>query len=903
MSDSGSYADQTDQHTEPAITHRRRRRRRIRERPLVHRLKQALERSGRVAGTLSAVSSDQVLLVLVAGSVVVSVLAMGGARVDWLLWSAILPIAAALFGVWHWPAKLPAVALGLLALSAYSALQAVPLSRTLVATLSPTAAQTWQAAYEAAGEPTPTWLTVSLDPGASIVEAFKWMLYAGTFVAAAAYARRQGPARIALVVFLSALVVAAVSLAHGLAGARLLYGFYKPSFEPPPFGLSPLLNPNNLAGYLNLGAFAGLALLLSRQLSVHRPTLALGLCIVIAYSVVAASRAGMLAFALGCVALGAILLRSTARSKDERQSNRRSLTLLASLAAASILLVTLAGSTETWSELTSTSLVKLHAIASARHLIVAFPWLGTGRGAFASVFPAYRELKGHIVFHLAESFPVQWASEWGIPIALAAIAFFAWQFRPSRVPYLRSKLTTALFLGVLVLLLQNLVDLALELVGVCLALFIVLGALWGESVNRSPRVAGLSLRRRALRTAALGIGLLGTFAASVVWGRKDVGHDREALTAAYKKAFRSGQPQGFEGVVREAKAAIARHPGDPFIPLIAGRAARRIPGVDALPWVAHALERDPAEARAHLALAVVLHDRGVLKQALLELRLAHEADASLGRQATRMAVAWTASDPDLAWRVVGENSATDVLLSLARAAPLSSPMRLQALDRALKQDPRSLEANRAAAETLLALLLGSSGTQCATLGRTECIDRIHAYSKRMHELQPDATLPIELVARVDLATGKAARAIRSLSEQCERHQSSQSCWRLLVNAAAIGSDMSALNRAAKEYLGVACNDRDDCARVADWLGRVYERKGLWSGAATYYGRALAEASSVDAWVKFADATWHAGQANRALGALEQAERYTDKGQSHPEIKSLRERIKRSMIDPGPKRRR
>jgi hypothetical protein len=72
------------------------------------------------------------------------------------------------------------------------------------------------------------------------------------------------------------------------------------------------------------------------------------------------------------------------------------------------------------------------------------------------------------------------------------------------------------WVGVAVVLLQNLVDLALEVPGVCIALVMTLGSLWGDGRRRGARrparpSAELSLDRAALATIAfvlLGLGLI-----------------------------------------------------------------------------------------------------------------------------------------------------------------------------------------------------------------------------------------------------------------------------------------------------------------------------------------------------------------------------------------------------------
>src|SRR5690606_41824883 len=158
-------------------------------------------------------------LALTIGSTVAVALALGGAHTYVLLaaapvcllgYACLLTSFESVEGVSvSWPAPVWVFA----GLAGYSALQAVPLPVSVLEFLSPEAADIWAHALSPFDEVV-EWGALSLDPGASLREALKWLLYGLNFVAAVLVARRYGRAVPALVVCGCALVVAAATVGH-----------------------------------------------------------------------------------------------------------------------------------------------------------------------------------------------------------------------------------------------------------------------------------------------------------------------------------------------------------------------------------------------------------------------------------------------------------------------------------------------------------------------------------------------------------------------------------------------------------------------------------------------------------------------------------------------------------------
>ena len=118
---------------------------------------------------------------------------------------------------------------------------------------------------------------------------------------------------------------------------------------------------------------------------------------------------------------------------------------------------------------------------ASRGIVTDHPIFGVGRGAFESVYPAYRPWPGNQVFPYAENFIAQWLSEWGVPVTVLAVCAFLWTLRPTQLGLGSSATARAASLGILVLLVHNLVDLGLELPSVMFLVALVLGTLWGTA--------------------------------------------------------------------------------------------------------------------------------------------------------------------------------------------------------------------------------------------------------------------------------------------------------------------------------------------------------------------------------------------------------------------------------------
>jgi len=811
------------------------------------------------------------LTVLLALTVGLSVLAVGSVHVEVLLVVCPLGIAAGVLALSRpslhplpvvWPALIAA------ALSGYCVLQALPLPVGLARLVSPQNTEIWQGAlnlFEPGHGESRHWVSVSLDPGATWVEALKWACYASVFIAGARLAAERGLTRVAEIVFGASLLVTLVTLAHRLLRAETLFGLYRPVFASPSFGIAPLLNPNNLAGYLNLGAFVGLGLLATRKPDASRSLFGIAIASIVGLSAVCGSRAGF-----ACLLIGSVCVLATSwfgRASRGRQAGW-TLGLLGASLALGFALFAFGASVDIRTQLFEESTKKIELFRWTRPLLAHHPWLGIGRGSFETVFPAYRMDVGNHLYQFAENFVMQWCAEWGIPVALLALLGFAIALRPRSLGVGRGPLERCVAIGVACLLLQNLLDLALELASVSIALFTVLGGLWGAkaALVRGRRGEGPSFAYSS-KAAPL---LLGSFGAALtlvagVRGFATPIRDRAELAEMGRRADQGDARAKFELPAR-LEAAIRRHPADAYLALLgAGVFAEH--GVANLDWVARAIDRDGMAGQPHLLLARAFAVHGKIDQALLAIRMAAERDQTTVPAGIKIALKLGKDFDGLAPAIpVGKDGA--LFLSLLAAEPTLQARRVELLEEATARAPDFVRPRSMLAQYLLESL--EQNREPCSKTASDCLRRLAGLSAEIGRIEPGSSTSLVFAARALLVQGKAAEAERLLSERCSSLADWTGCSRWRVLAAAKLPSTDALHEAAAALLAASCSTAESCAEGATWLAGKYMEVHDPASALKMYERAARETGSPEAWRRVAESSKQLGLNSVAERALKRA---------------------------------
>jgi tetratricopeptide (TPR) repeat protein len=735
-------------------------------------------------------------------------------------------------------------------------LQALPLPLAWLEYLAPSQWDIWARALKPFGSPPPELASLSLAPHRTLVEALKMASYGVIFYLSARLGR-HGMGRIAAIAFASALAVALMALGHRALGAEKLFGIYAPSDAR---AVAPLLNPNSRAGYENLGFFCGLGLLFRFGTRPRGAFIGIGLVLLVVEILLCQSRGGTVCLVFGMLLVP--LLRPAAAEPPSELggteiSRGRQLAIVGAIGAgaASMAIVSRPRGGFGFEE----SLEKLALFARVAELVRDHAAWGVGRGAFGSAFAPYQPGAGSIVFEHAENLPLQWAAEWGLPVAVFALAALVWSLAPvvSRRSLL-SPVRRCALIGAGALCSQNLVDLGLEITAVAALLSFVLGGLLGAALGphapRAKRRAPLLSFGAVLTVACIGLVL--------VWGSDSPARERERLHARLAEA-RGVPDEGFWGALR---AAVLSYPADPYFPLL-GAAAALAEGRDSLLWAARAVERAPASALGQLALARALFARRATDQALGALARAIELDPTSAPQAIRLGLEWRLS-PELLARAVPEGPrGRGSLESLADASPPGSAERVHWLEQALLRDPASVALHfRIALELRRGVLEGDAGGMCRER-RDECLRRAleHATLAMARPSAAAAVLEAQLLA---LTAGPRVAEVR-LARSCASFPADEECARVSF-ALSLENQSERLPAALRAWIAAGCSTRERCAATHASLGDQYAARGAWHDAQNHFRQATLEWPTAAHWRAFANASKVLGQTERAEDALRRA---------------------------------
>jgi hypothetical protein len=834
-------------------------RRRSKRRRRVHRRPSPVRVFGRV-------QADECAFVLV---LVGAALAVGTVHVPVLLvvaTAAMLSTALTLYSNGLPGGRIPPIAAITAMLAAYSAFQAIPLPFGLLTRLSPLTADIWARSLLPAGAGAPAFASLSLDPGASCVEALKWWTYSLTFISAASFGARRGVTGGALVVLGSAVVVAGCTIGHGLLGATRVFGIYAPSFGGNGWGVGPLLNPNNLASYLNFGALAGLGLIACRPPPLPRWLIAVAVATLVSISVHTGSRAALVALVASSLLL-AILLRDHARfSGPSEPGDRRGIRLALGLAAgAGIVFTVLSSTSMTAHLLTDRSFKKFEVALAARPMVGDFPWFGVGRGAFESVFSAYRLGADNTVYSHPENFVVQWVTEWGLPVSIALLCALAWLLRPAAWGTRVNAAACGLLAGFAGLFLQNFADLGTEITGVAIMAWAVAGMVWGDHTSDVGVEARFSRKRSLVLSGALAGGVV-LLACSTAFGLKTVGLDRKLIRTSRPSDARDALLLDEFG--NNLKQAISRHPAEPFFPREGALVAMRSGAQNPVPWIQRALERGMMSGRTHYLAAGFLGSHGIRHQALLELKLAVNYDmGGLTRTAGILAVRITKSHEELLLAVPDGAAGAGMLQSIAHALPRPyEPMAFRLLEEATDRNANALGAQISLINWLLRdLEVEGIDGRCGGERRLVCQKAVLQHIAQVAAYEPTSQDPLQLEARLLLVTGRPGAAARLLGAKCPLLQPRNGCMNLWLQAVARTHDMDELHRVAKLVEREGCSDSKRCAATYTSIGDLLSHVQNREAALEYYERAATEEPTRQRWFRV-------GQVAASVGAHAEAAR-------------------------------
>jgi tetratricopeptide (TPR) repeat protein len=591
------------------------------------------QHSGRVAKLVSQVG----LLVLVAGAPLAigcvhppAILAAGGVAA--VAFAAMLRRRRAT----HRQVRVPALGWVLLGVTAFTALQCVPLPAAVVRVIDPAAYRLFTNTLGDLGlYGAGSWRPLSLDPPATLWETLKIAIITATFLLAANLEeRRDRRAALLLAIGGAGVLMVFIGIVQVTAGTSKIYGLFQPWSTHRPSGVvfTTFINANHGAAFLGMAAAAWVGLAAGTDDLAKRSLCIIGAVMCAAGIFLAVSRGGIAAFAVSQLALLGLLLalrsphgHAAADAGDKRRPALRD--RLRPLLRLWLPFVLAAGvGVGLWLAYEPVA-AKFASMDAAKELEAGRPrvwsdalpllrdhaWVGTGRGAFAPAFPRYQKAESWTSYSHLENEYLQLPVDLGVPVGggllvCVAIAAFGWLRRCNRGAHHAAALAALGGLAV-----HAFTDFNLETLGVAAGAAALAGMLAattpaGVSDGRVPRRASQLM----LLPLPLAILVLGALALTDrgTWAERDA----EMLTRARHTAT---------GVfVACAEEAVRRHPADYLQYAITGTHLVTQHDPRGLRWLNRAMMLHPRHPGPHVVAARALRAAGHADQALVEYHAA-----------------------------------------------------------------------------------------------------------------------------------------------------------------------------------------------------------------------------------------------------------------------------------------
>ncbi len=712
-----------------------------------------------------------------------------------------------------------------LLLVGYTAFQAISLPAALVAHLSPVSADAWRNALEPLGESGPRWHTLSMDPIGTRIELVRGIAYLFALIGAHRIASRERGTRWLVSGLIAiGLVLAVAALVHPAVGAQSVFGVYQPETAIADRHLGPLLNPNSLAAWLNISLLLALGGLLESKPLAPRPLLAAAVVFLFAVQLWVASRGGILALFLG-VTVVVLLVR-------RRRGQLSAAAIVPSVVfVAAVVMVVLSASKEVRDELAQADISKLALHREVIPMVRANWLVGVGRGAFESVFPAYRESVRYVVFTHPEHVVLQWATEWGVPVTCCGFGAIAWALRPATVQS-RSPLSFGAWAVLAGAFVHNLGDLNSEVPGVMLALSACAGIVtagsaihgpskWYEGWSAEPRLVARPVLALMLLVGAVGATTLG----------EDLARDRFLLRAGVREG------RAWDTFLSQAREAILRHPAEPFLPfMVAARASADRPE-RALAWCGRTLDRARVYGPAHLLLGRIL-SAARPSQARLEFRLAMEQAPELMAQTARAGLA-VATNYDEVLDLVPSRNADDALAVLASGLSDRLPATQALIDgEVLRRPPSRYESLlRVGRTTLHAIEQGPAAPWCEE-ARSACLEALRAAGGDSVARAPERWEGHVLLAQADAMAGRPREAIAALRAVTAKVNVPSRSVVAEIQIARAAEFWDEVDASVERLTRLPCIHEDACVGNLTYAADVEQQRGRADRSLALYSKAL-----------------------------------------------------------------
>jgi tetratricopeptide (TPR) repeat protein len=561
------------------------------------------------------------------------------------------------------------------------------------------------------------------------------------------------------------------------------------------------MNPNNLGGFAASGVPIWLGILLREREVRTRAIAALAIVLCATTALFALSR-GAVAVLFGGMALFAVLQRARSRApRGERAAGRwRARLSIAAVLSAGIGIGSYIALDRLLRDFEQGDADKLTVIGRTLQFAARHPWLGVGRGAFASTYPARGD---KLLYQHSENFFTQWAVDWGFPIAtLLAIAIGHALWRAFHEDESRRRFGA--IVGVICMAAWNFFDIGLELVGVAVVAAALLGATVAptRTSTRSNPPARFAVGSFTLAAAcAAGIALL-LLAPSVA---RDSNYDWDA---ALRSRIDARDRTGFSALLQDA---VRLHPVEPRFAILA--AGEAIMHVDrrALSWINRGMKLAPGWTAPHVQAFQFLWHNGRRDQALLELRAAAEiSPISAGKYVC--SIAGLGSAAILRAAPSKHRGRRADFLEIASNCVVQDEAVSQELDRMLLSE---LPHNPAALERE-AMRKARQGDLDGAVRQLEAVNTRHPQRVRGRVLKVEVLMTAE---RYEEAAASALESARALPTE-----QSEALWRMRAMALSALKDDAGSDEALGMLRSIASSDSKRLAATYALEGKLHVQR-------------------------------------------------------------------------------
>jgi tetratricopeptide (TPR) repeat protein len=751
-----------------------------------------------------------------AAAVFGAAMALGAVHTTVLL--AVVPVlAAATWLVWQGTDPMrPRLAATLLfwtaaGLMLFTLAQVAPMPIAWLRVLAPQTADVYDRVLLPLGAAGPSWATLSLDPVETRVEVVRGAAYLLCFVAAVRIAnRREGSLFLEGTLLATGVAIAVAAWVHPALGANKVFGIYTPRTDPGVRHMAPLLNANTLSGYLNIALCIAFGHAVAKRPSIPRPITVALAAFLAATQFWVASRGGMIGMVTGLVL---VFWMTRAPGPGERSILRAVVPAIFVLAG--VAMGVLSSSEEAWLELADTDVSKLEVGLRALHLVPLFPVFGIGRGAFQTVFPMVRRDPGHIVYTHPENIVAQWVTEWGPAVAVAAAVAILIALRP-RTALARSPRAAGAWGAIACVGVHNLVDFSSEYPGVILSLTVCAALAAGGTSGVDSRSVW---ERWAKMPGVLAWASLVVAALAVALGVSAVGGDVAADRRMLQKDALDPQVSN-EAFHAEIRAAMLRHPAEPYLPFTGALRAARTREDSVVGWV----ERAPVYGPAHVLLARALVKRSPA-QARLEYRLATEQAPELWftqAEAQKLVQSYDDATEIIVHGRSRAQSLDSAVVGLAARLPATAAR----LDADLMQlDPSSVPVALRQAQAALADVRGGDAAPWCRDDQKRCLDKALLLAARLEKMTPTVSQGYALHAEALVAGGDVPGAMKELSDACTRVTDRIVCLQSLATLAAAAKSDPPLSETLEQVAHAGCVEVRECVNNLEWVAAMELGRG------------------------------------------------------------------------------